>query len=181
MRAALEETCPALGTFCHRPPVNVPTTSQLWRILSDRRRLFLFAGPCVIENEALCLKLARTLKRTCAALGIPYVFKASFDKANRSSGRSFRGPGVAEGLAVLARIREQVRVPVMTDVHTEAQALAAAEVCDVLQIPAFLCRQTDLILTAVGTGKIVNLKKGQFLAPQDMEQVVQKAVAAGGR
>ena len=137
--------------FCHFLPVSLPTSSQLWRTLSDRRRLFLFAGPCVIESEELCLAIARSLKRTCAALGMPFVFKASFDKANRSSGGAFRGPGLEDGLAVLARIRQQVGVHVMTDVHTEDQAIAAAEVCDILQIPAFLCRQTDLILAAVGT------------------------------
>lgn len=157
-----------------------PPPAQLWRTLSRSRRFFLLSGPCVIESEALCLKIARSLQRTCRELDIPYVFKASFDKANRSSGKAFRGPGIADGLAVLARIRAEVGVPVVTDVHTEEQALAAGKVCDVLQIPAFLCRQTDLILAAVSTGKIVNIKKGQFLAPEDMGNVIKKAVAAGG-
>ncbi len=158
-----------------------PTPAQLWRTLSRSRRFFLLSGPCVIESEALCRQIARQMKSTCARLGIPYVFKASFDKANRSSGASFRGPGIADGLEILARIRAETGVPVVTDVHTEEQALAAGKVCDVLQIPAFLCRQTDLILAAVSTGRIVNIKKGQFLAPQDMGNVVKKAVAAGGR
>ena len=141
----------------------------------------MIAGPCVIEDEALCLEIARTLRRTCRALGIPFVFKASFDKANRTSAAAFRGPGIEGGLAILSRVRERVGVPVLTDVHTEEQAVAAAGVVDILQIPAFLCRQTDLIRAAVGTGCIVNVKKGQFLAPDDMVQVVAKARAAGGR
>jgi 2-dehydro-3-deoxyphosphooctonate aldolase (KDO 8-P synthase) len=145
--------------------------------------LFLISGPCVLESEALCLQIARKLKTTCAKLGITYVFKASYDKANRSSGKSFRGPGLAEGLAALARIRERADVPVLTDVHTEEQAVAAAQVVDILQIPAFLCRQTDLIHTAMATGAIVNIKKGQFLAPPDMVNVVKKAAesAPGGQ
>jgi 2-dehydro-3-deoxyphosphooctonate aldolase (KDO 8-P synthase) len=159
------------------------SSAQLWRALNDRRRLFLLAGPCVLESEDLCLQIGRKLKSACARLGITYVFKASFDKANRSSGKSFRGPGLADGLRSLARLRAALDVPVLTDVHTEEQAVAAAEVCDVLQIPAFLCRQTDLIHAAVATGRIVNIKKGQFLAPQDMKNVVAKAAesAPGGR
>ena len=159
-------------------PAVPDSSATLWRALNDRRHLFLLAGPCVIESEALCLQIARKLKATCARLGITYVFKASFDKANRSSGKSFRGPGIAEGLATLARIREKVGVPVLTDIHDEAQAVAAAKAVDILQIPAFLCRQTDLIHTAVATGAIVNIKKGQFLAPQDMGTVVKKAAEA---
>lgn len=151
------------------------SSSQLWRALNNRRRLFLLAGPCVIESEELCLRIARKLKQACARLGITYVFKASFDKANRSSGKSFRGPGLAEGLGVLARLRDELELPVVTDVHTEEQAELAGEVCDVLQIPAFLCRQTDLIHAAVATGRIVNIKKGQFLAPLEMKNVVAKA------
>jgi 2-dehydro-3-deoxyphosphooctonate aldolase (KDO 8-P synthase) len=151
------------------------SATALWRSLNRKDRLFLIAGPCVIEEETLCLQIARRLKAVCAKLGVTYIFKASFDKANRSSGASFRGPGLEEGLAILGRIRKQVGVPVLTDVHTEEQCLAAARVVDVLQIPAFLCRQTDLIRTAVQTGAIVNIKKGQFLAPKDMAQVVRKA------
>lgn len=156
-------------------------TTTIWKSLTDTRRLFLIAGPCVIENEKLCLDVAAQLKRTCARLGITYVFKASFDKANRTSGKSFRGPGLEAGLEILAKVRERFGVPVLTDVHTEAQASVAADVVDILQIPAFLCRQTDLIEAAVVTGKIVNLKKGQFLSPAEMGQVVAKAQAAGGK
>lgn len=155
--------------------------ASLWKALTDRRRLALIAGPCVIESEKLCLDVAATLKKTCARLRIPYVFKASFDKANRTSDQSFRGPGLVAGLNVLARVRARIGVPVLTDIHTEAQAAAAGEVVDILQIPAFLCRQTDLIEAAVATGKIVNIKKGQFLSPQEMGRVVAKARRAGGK
>jgi len=154
---------------------------SLWKSLRGSRRLILIAGPCVVESEKLCLQVARVLRKTCAELGLVYIFKASYDKANRTSSRSFRGPGLEAGLAVLAKVRAELEVPVLTDVHTEEQARAAAEVVDVLQIPAFLCRQTDLIQAAVGTGKIVNLKKGQFLSPQEMGQVVKKAQEAGGQ
>jgi 2-dehydro-3-deoxyphosphooctonate aldolase (KDO 8-P synthase) len=159
----------------------VRNDSELWNSLRSPRRLSLLAGPCVIESEALCLTVARSLKKTCRKLGITYVFKASFDKANRTSGQSFRGLGIHQGLEILGRVREKVGVPVVTDVHTESQVTAAAEVADILQIPAFLCRQTDLIIAAVRTGRIVNIKKGQFLSPQEMGQVVRKAAAAGGR
>lgn len=141
----------------------------------------LIAGPCVIESEQLCLKVAAFLKKTCDKAGIFYVFKASFDKANRTSGKSFRGPGTEAGLKILARVRDRIGIPVLTDVHTESQATAAADVVDILQIPAFLCRQTDLIEAAVRTGKIVNLKKGQFLSPPEMGQVVDKARNAGAK
>jgi 2-dehydro-3-deoxyphosphooctonate aldolase (KDO 8-P synthase) len=135
----------------------------------------------VIESEALCLRIATALKRLCQRLGISYVFKASYDKANRTSARSFRGPGLHAGLATLARVKSAIGVPVLTDVHTGEQALAAAEAVDVLQIPAFLCRQSDLIRAAVRTGRIVNIKKGQFLSPPEMGPVVEKARAAGGK
>ena len=144
------------------------------------RPLFLIAGPCVAESRELVLHTASTLKDICARLGVPFIFKASFDKANRSSGKSFRGPGRAAGLAMLAEVRETVGVPVLTDVHTPDDVEAAAAVVDVLQTPAFLCRQTDLIVAAAASGKPVNIKKGQFLAPEDMAQVVAKANAAGG-
>lgn len=153
----------------------------IWKNLESSRQLFLIAGPCVIENEKLCLQVASSLKPVCARAGIYYVFKASFDKANRTSGKSFRGPGLEEGLKVLAKVRAELEVPVLTDVHNEVQAAAAAEVVDILQIPAFLCRQTDLIEAAVATGKIVNLKKGQFLSPAEMGRVAEKAKLAGGR
>jgi len=156
------------------------TTDSLWQTLAARKRLFLLAGPCVIESEALCFEVARHLQRVCARLGITYVFKASYDKANRTSGKAFRGPGLDDGLVVLEKIRAKLGVPVITDVHNEVQALASGEVVDILQIPAFLCRQTDLIEAAVATGKIVNLKKGQFLSPQEMGRVVEKAKLAGG-
>src|SRR6266496_3741037 len=174
----------AVFTFASATATPLPmsdASANLWKSLQSPRRLFLIAGPCVIESEKLCLQIARSLKKTCAKLGVPYIFKASFDKANRTSGNSFRGPGVAAGLEVLARVRHAVGVPVLTDVHTEAQAALAGEVVDILQIPAFLCRQTDLIGAAVATGKIVNVKKGQFLSPAEMGQVVKKAVDAGGR
>lgn len=156
------------------------SVASLWKTLNARRRLFLIAGPCVIESEALCLQIARRLRATCKKLGMPYIFKASYDKANRTSGQSFRGPGLKDGLSILARVRQRVGVPVLTDVHTEEQARAAAQVVDVLQIPAFLCRQTDLIQAAVRTGRIVSIKKGQFLSPAEMGQVAAKAREAGG-
>ncbi|HEV2455583.1 MAG TPA: 3-deoxy-8-phosphooctulonate synthase, partial [Verrucomicrobiae bacterium] len=144
-------------------------------------QFFLIAGPCVIESEKLCMDVASQLKTACKANGIFFVFKASFDKANRTSAKSFRGPGVEEGLKVLARVRAEFELPVLTDVHNEVQARAAARVVDILQIPAFLCRQTDLIESAVETGKIVNLKKGQFLSPAEMRNVAEKAKRAGGK
>src|SRR5262245_4030060 len=122
--------------------------AELWKSLQSSRRLFLIAGPCAIESEALCLDVARSLKKTCAKLGITYVFKASFDKANRTSGKSFRGVGLEAGLEVLSNVRARIGVPVLTDVHTESQAAIAGKVVDILQIPAFLCRQTDLIEAA---------------------------------
>jgi 2-dehydro-3-deoxyphosphooctonate aldolase (KDO 8-P synthase) len=155
--------------------------SAIWKSLQDSRRLTLIAGPCVIESEQLCFEVAASLKKTCAKLGINYIFKASFDKANRTSGKSFRGPGLIEGLTVLARVREKFELPVLTDVHTEEQTANAAEVVDILQIPAFLCRQTDLIEAAVHTGKIVNIKKGQFLSPGEIGRVVDKARSGGGK
>ncbi len=156
-------------------------SAAIWKNLNSPRRLFLIAGPCVIENEKLCRTVAASLKKTCASLGIYFVFKASFDKANRTSGKAFRGPGIENGLAVLKKIRAEFGVPVVTDIHTEEQARLAGEVVDILQIPAFLCRQTDLIEAAVATGKIVNIKKGQFLSPQEMGRVAEKARLAGGK
>jgi 2-dehydro-3-deoxyphosphooctonate aldolase (KDO 8-P synthase) len=153
--------------------------AAIWKNLNSPRQLFLIAGPCVIENERLCLQVAAALKKTCAALGIFYVFKASFDKANRTSAKSFRGMGMETGLEILAKVRTRVGVPVLTDIHTETQATVVGEVVDILQIPAFLCRQTDLIEAAALTGQIVNLKKGQFLSPAEMGQVVEKARLAG--
>jgi 2-dehydro-3-deoxyphosphooctonate aldolase (KDO 8-P synthase) len=155
--------------------------AKLWPALRSSRRLKLIAGPCVIESEALCLEVGRRLREACERLGIVYVFKSSYDKANRTSGDSFRGPGLEVGLGLLARVRSKLGVPVLTDVHTEREAELAGEQVDVLQIPAFLCRQTDLIAAAVRTGRIVNVKKGQFLSPAEMGQVVKKAVSGGGK
>ena len=142
------------------------------------RPFFLIAGPCVVESLGLQLEVAGRLKEITAALGIPFVFKSSYDKANRSSGVSFRGPGMDEGLRILAEVRRQLGVPVLTDVHTEAEVPAVAAVVDVLQTPAFLCRQTDFIRAVAQSGRPVNIKKGQFLAPHDMRHVIDKARAA---
>ena len=139
---------------------------------------FLIAGPCVIESEQLQMDTAGTLKEITASLGIPFIFKSSYDKANRSSGTSFRGPGMAKGLEILAKVKRDLGVPVLTDVHSEADIAAVAAVVDVLQTPAFLCRQTDFIHAVAQSGKPVNIKKGQFLAPGDMKNVIDKARAA---
>ncbi|MEN9473984.1 MAG: 2-dehydro-3-deoxyphosphooctonate aldolase [Pseudomonadota bacterium] len=139
---------------------------------------FLIAGPCVIESEQLQMDVAGELKAITAELGIPFIFKSSYDKANRSSGSTFRGPGMDKGLEILAKVRRELGVPVLTDVHTEADIAAVASVVDVLQTPAFLCRQTDFIRAVAQSGKPVNIKKGQFLAPHDMKNVIDKARAA---
>ena len=144
-------------------------------------RLFVLAGPCVVETEELCLTVARRMRAVCEARGVPYVFKASYRKANRSSGQSFAGLPPEQALAVLERVRREVGVPVVTDVHEVAEVEAAAAVADCLQIPAFLSRQTALIQAAARSGRAVNIKKGQFMAPGDMQQAVDKAVEAGGR
>ena len=142
------------------------------------RPFFLLAGPCVVESEQLQLDVAGRLKEITGALGIPFIFKSSYDKANRSSGTSFRGPGRDKGLKILAEVKRQLGVPVITDVHTEAEVPEVASVVDVLQTPAFLCRQTDFIRAVAQSGKPVNIKKGQFLAPHDMKNVIDKARAA---
>jgi 2-dehydro-3-deoxyphosphooctonate aldolase (KDO 8-P synthase) len=155
---------------------------QLWRTLSrGTGPLFLIAGPCVIENPRHPGIVAARLKEIAGELGMPLVFKASYDKANRSSLGSYRGPGLERGLEILAGVRERHGVPILTDVHEVAQVERAAAVADVLQIPAFLCRQTDLVLEAARSGRIVNIKKGQFMAPWDMKGVVEKAAASGNR
>ena len=141
-------------------------------------RFFLIAGPCVIESEQLQMDTAGTLKEITSALGIPFIFKSSYDKANRSSGSTFRGPGMEKGLEILAKVKRELHVPILTDVHTEADIPAVAAVVDVLQTPAFLCRQTDFICAVAQSGKPVNIKKGQFLAPHDMKNVIDKARAA---
>ena len=143
-----------------------------------KQPFFLIAGPCVIESEQLQMDVAGQLRDITAKLGIPFIFKSSFDKANRSSGTSFRGPGRDKGLEILGRIRRELGVPVLTDVHAEDDIAPAAAVCDVLQTPAFLCRQTDFIHAVARSGKPVNIKKGQFLAPHDMKNVIDKARAA---
>jgi 2-dehydro-3-deoxyphosphooctonate aldolase (KDO 8-P synthase) len=145
------------------------------------RPFFLIAGPCVIESEQLALDTAGRLKEIAASLGIPFIYKSSYDKANRSSSKSYRGLGMEQGLAILAKVRKQIGVPVLTDVHEAEDIAAVAAAVDVLQTPAFLCRQTDFIQAVVAAGKPVNIKKGQFLAPHDMKNVVDKAVEAGGR
>ncbi|MDH3562909.1 MAG: 3-deoxy-8-phosphooctulonate synthase [Gammaproteobacteria bacterium] len=145
------------------------------------RPFFLIAGPCVIESEQMALETAGTLKELTRSLGIPFIYKSSYDKANRSSSKSYRGLGMEKGLEILAKVRKQIGVPVLTDVHEAEDIAAVAAAVDVLQTPAFLCRQTDFIQAVVAAGKPVNIKKGQFLAPQDMKNVVDKAVEAGGR
>jgi 2-dehydro-3-deoxyphosphooctonate aldolase (KDO 8-P synthase) len=147
--------------------------------LGGANPLFLIAGPCVIESETHARGMAERVAKIAADAGVPYIFKASYDKANRSSGKAFRGPGLAEGLRVLAKIKAELRVPVLTDIHEPSQAAPAAEVVDILQIPAFLARQTDLLLAAAKTGRIVNVKKAQFLSPWDMGNVAEKIAAAG--
>ena len=143
--------------------------------------LAVVAGPCVIEEEQTTLKIARHLSRLCRDLDLPLVFKASYDKANRTSLESFRGPGLADGLAVLSRVREELGIPVLSDVHRIREIERAAEVLDVIQIPAFLCRQTDFILEAARTGKPINIKKGQFLSPWDVANVIEKVCSTGNR
>ncbi|MGR8919061.1 MAG: 3-deoxy-8-phosphooctulonate synthase [Gammaproteobacteria bacterium] len=147
--------------------------------VGPKQALFLIAGPCVIESEALVLEVATAMKRITSDLGMPYVFKASFDKANRTSHESYRGPGLEQGLRILERVREEVGVPVLTDVHEDTPLDEVAAVVDVLQTPAFLCRQTNFIQNVAAQGKPVNIKKAQFLAPWDMDNVVAKARATG--
>jgi 2-dehydro-3-deoxyphosphooctonate aldolase (KDO 8-P synthase) len=143
------------------------------------RPLVLIAGPCVIENEAATLRCAERLMTICNGVSIPLIFKASYDKANRTSVNSFRGPGLKDGLNILKKVKESLGVPVLSDIHSIEQVEPAAEVLDVMQIPAFLCRQTDLVVAAASSGRVINIKKGQFLAPWDMENVVGKAVSTG--
>jgi 2-dehydro-3-deoxyphosphooctonate aldolase (KDO 8-P synthase) len=145
------------------------------------RPLFLIAGPDTLESEQLCLDVAGKLKEATKRLGIPYIFKGSFDKANRTSGKSYRGPGMDEGLKILAKIKQQVGVPVLTDVHEDTPIREVAAVVDVIQTPAFLCRQTNFIRMAASAGKPVNIKKGQFLSPWEMKQVVEKAASTGNK
>jgi 2-dehydro-3-deoxyphosphooctonate aldolase (KDO 8-P synthase) len=150
-------------------------------VLGGSNPLSLIAGPCVIENEEITFYTAQKLKELCAELDIPFIFKSSYDKANRTSLSSFRGPGMERGLRTLADIKSRLRVPVLADIHSVDEVRPASEVLDVLQIPAFLCRQTDLVLTASKTGRAVNIKKGQFLAPWDMKNILDKAASTGNR
>jgi len=151
----------------------------LWKSFRAPRRFILIAGPCVVESESLCLRVASTLRRAARKLGITYIFKASYDKANRTSGTSFRGPGLEEGLKVLAEVKRQIGVPVLTDVHEDTPFAEVASVVDVMQTPAFLCRQTNFIVNVCSQGKPVNIKKGQFLSPWEMQNVVDKARSTG--
>lgn len=154
-------------------------TIHVGNLTLDGSRLFLIAGPCVIEGYDRTLMIGREIKKICDRLGIPYIFKASYDKANRSSFHSFRGPGLEKGFAILQSIKEELGVPVLSDVHDVTQLEPAAKVLDMIQIPAFLCRQTDLVYGAAKTGKPVNVKKGQFMAPEDMKNVIEKMEEAG--
>ena len=147
--------------------------------LGGGNSLFLIAGPCVIESEAHTRMMAEKIAKIAANAGVPYIFKASYDKANRSSVKAFRGPGLREGLRILGKIKADLKLPVLTDIHDASQAAAAAEVCDVLQIPAFLARQTDLLIAAGKTGRVINIKKAQFLSPWDMGNVVEKVASTG--
>lgn len=151
------------------------------KIQIGNHRMVLFAGPCAAESEEICLEVGTKVKSICAELGIDYVFKASFDKANRTSAGSYRGPSMQSGLDILTKVKSTLRVPVVTDVHESYQCAEVASVADVLQIPAFLCRQTDLLLAAAATGKAVKIKKGQFMAPADMQYAVDKVKQAGNK
>ncbi len=157
----------------------LPTSFQVGDVRIGSGNLFLIAGPCVIESEEHALRMAEIIKGVTRALSLPFIFKASYDKANRTSLRSFRGPGIKEGLRILKKIKDEVQVPVLTDVHEVADVVKVAEVVDVLQIPAFLCRQTDLVVAAALSGRAVNIKKGQFVSPWDMRHTVEKCREAG--
>ncbi|MDD2679419.1 MAG: 3-deoxy-8-phosphooctulonate synthase [Candidatus Omnitrophica bacterium] len=149
--------------------------------IGAKRPLVLIAGPCVIESRALCLDTAKKIKEITAKLGIPYIFKSSFDKANRLSADSFRGPGIKKGLEILNKVKQQIKIPVLSDVHCVKDMAEAAKVLDIIQIPAFLSRQTDIVLAAARTGRVVNIKKGQFLAPWDILPIIKKVESAGNK
>ncbi len=161
------------------PPVTFTPFADTTLCIGPQEPLFLMAGPCVLESAALAREIALYLKELCTKLQVSLVFKASFDKANRTSLSSFRGPGLSEGLGILADLREELHLPIVSDIHEPMQAAVAAEVLDIIQIPAFLCRQTDLLVAAARTGKVVNVKKGQFVAPWDMQNVIGKLQGAG--
>ncbi len=162
-------------------PVAVSTPDGKELKVGSGQPLLLIAGPCALESEELARRVAGEMQEICGRLDLSYVFKASFDKANRTSLDSYRGPGLAEGLSILSKIREEMQVPVISDVHDVSQVASAAEVLDIIQIPAFLCRQTDLLVAAAQTGKTINLKKGQFVSPWDMENGLNKLRGAGGK
>lgn len=149
--------------------------------IGDKNKLVLIAGPCVIESENLCLNVAKRIKEMTAKLGIPFIFKASFDKANRMSLGSFRGPGIKYGLDILNKVKDKVKVPVLSDVHCVKDISEAAKVLDIIQIPAFLCRQTDIVVAAAKTGKVINIKKGQFLAPWNILPIIKKVESTGNK
>jgi len=149
--------------------------------IGDKNKLVLIAGPCVIESEAMCLATAKKIKDIAVKAGIPFIFKSSFDKANRMSWDSFRGPGLKKGLEILSKVKQKLKVPVLSDVHCQRDVQEARQVLDIIQIPAFLCRQTDLVVAAAKTGKVVNIKKGQFMAPLDMLAIIKKIESAGNK
>ncbi|MCX5669499.1 MAG: 3-deoxy-8-phosphooctulonate synthase [Candidatus Omnitrophica bacterium] len=157
-------------------PVNVGNIK-----FGDRYPLVLIAGPCAIESESSCLEAAGSIKDITASLGVPFIFKSSFDKANRLSAGSYRGPGLKKGLAILKKVKSRIKVPILSDVHCVKDIPAAAGVLDIIQIPAFLCRQTDMVLAAARTGKVVNIKKGQFLAPWDILPIIKKVQSQGNK
>ena len=152
---------------------------KITETVSVGNKLTVFAGPCVAESEEICFQIAEYMSNLCSKLDLQYVFKASFDKANRSSGASFRGPGIDAGLDLLNEIKTTLKLPIVTDIHESCQATAIAKVADIIQIPAFLCRQTDLLEACAATGKVINIKKGQFMAPEDMKGAVEKVKASG--
>ncbi len=161
--------------------VSIDSPSGAPVLVGNGQPLLLIGGPCVLESEDLAREVAETMVEICSRLGISYVFKASFDKANRTSLSSYRGPGLKKGLSTLAKLRQELQLPVISDIHDASQVEAAAEVLDIIQIPAFLCRQTDLLTAAARTGKAINVKKGQFVSPWDMKNVVDKMRGAGGK
>lgn len=176
-RACLVQTCEAFLSSEDTVMTKELTIGSVK--MGGGRPLVLIAGPCVIESEESSLRHAERLMTICNGLGIPLIFKSSYDKANRTSIHAFRGPGIDEGLRILAKVKDRLGIPVLSDIHSIEQVAPAAQVLDVLQIPAFLCRQTDLVIAAAKTGKVVNVKKGQFLAPWDMRNVVGKVVGSG--
>ncbi len=149
--------------------------------IGDKNPLVLIAGPCVIESEGLCLDAAVTIKKIADKVGIPFIFKTSFDKANRLSIDSYRGPGIKKGLSVLRRIKQEIKVPILTDVHCQADIIEVSKVADIIQIPALLCRQTDIVTAAAKSGKVINIKKGQFLAPWDIVPIIKKIESVGNK